>query len=129
MSQVQILNSDHCIWRARINHLCKSGLDSIDCKSSLILDCIYSGNYGLFPANYVDIIDNKELQVMWIEHITFIHSFLLNMSRKSYHFMFYLYTMVNIFMRVFNSSFCYISYTIYVNKGAFINNHHSSWTM
>ena len=26
--------SDHCIWRARINHLCKSGLDPIDCKSS-----------------------------------------------------------------------------------------------
>ena len=23
-----------------------------------------TGNYGLFPANYVDIIDNKELQVM-----------------------------------------------------------------
>ena len=34
MSQVQIPNSDHCIWRARINHLCKSGLDPIDCKSS-----------------------------------------------------------------------------------------------
>ena len=35
MSQVQIPNSDHCIWRAQINHLCKSGLDPIDCKSSL----------------------------------------------------------------------------------------------
>ena len=23
-----------------------------------------AGNYGLFPANYVEIIDNKELQVM-----------------------------------------------------------------
>ena len=23
------------------------------------------GNYGLFPANYVDIIDNSELQVQW----------------------------------------------------------------
>ena len=34
MSQVQIPNSDHYIWRARINHLCKSGLDPIDCKSS-----------------------------------------------------------------------------------------------
>ena len=33
MSQVQIPNSDHCIWRAQINHLCKSGLDPIDCKS------------------------------------------------------------------------------------------------
>ena len=34
MSQVQIPNSYHCICRARINHLCKSGLDPIDCKSS-----------------------------------------------------------------------------------------------
>ena len=34
MSQVQIPNSDHFIWRAWINHLCKSGLDPIDCKSS-----------------------------------------------------------------------------------------------
>ena len=37
MSQVQIPNLDHCIWRARINHLCKSGLDPIDCKSSFLL--------------------------------------------------------------------------------------------
>jgi len=22
------------------------------------------GNYGLFPANYVEIIDNQELQIM-----------------------------------------------------------------
>ena len=36
MSQVQIPNSDHCIWQAWINHLCKSGLDPIDCKSSCI---------------------------------------------------------------------------------------------
>ena len=34
MSQVQIPNLDHCIWRAWINQLCKSGLDPIDCKSS-----------------------------------------------------------------------------------------------
>ena len=37
MSQVQIPNSDHCIWRAWINHLCKSGLDPIDCESSWTL--------------------------------------------------------------------------------------------
>ena len=36
MSQVQIPNSDHCIWRAQINHLCKSGLEPINCKSSLL---------------------------------------------------------------------------------------------
>ena len=36
MSQVQISNLDHCIWRTWINHLCKSGLDPIDCKSSSI---------------------------------------------------------------------------------------------
>ena len=40
MSQVQIHNSDHCIWRARINHLCKSGLDPIDCKSSFFFSSI-----------------------------------------------------------------------------------------
>ena len=40
MSQVQIPNLDHCIWRARINHLCKSGLDPIDCKSSFEIFCI-----------------------------------------------------------------------------------------
>ena len=34
MSQVQISNSGHCIWWAWINHLCKSGPDPIDCKSS-----------------------------------------------------------------------------------------------
>ena len=44
MSQVQIPNLDHCIWRARINHLCKSGLDPIDCKSSFILSINYLVN-------------------------------------------------------------------------------------
>ena len=39
MSQVQIPNSDHCIWPAWINHLCKSGLDHIDCKSRFCLKC------------------------------------------------------------------------------------------
>ena len=38
MSQVQIPSLDHCIWRAQINHLCKSGLDPIDCKSNLFLN-------------------------------------------------------------------------------------------
>ena len=38
MSQVRIPKSDHCIWWAWINHLCKSGLDPINCKSSLSLD-------------------------------------------------------------------------------------------
>ena len=33
MAQVQIPNWDHCIWQALINHLCKSRLDPIDCKS------------------------------------------------------------------------------------------------
>ena len=33
-SHVPIPNWGHCIWRAFINQLCKSGLDPIDCKSS-----------------------------------------------------------------------------------------------
>ena len=36
MSQVQIFNWNHCIWRAWINPLCKSGLDPIDFKFSLV---------------------------------------------------------------------------------------------
>ena len=35
VSQVQIPYWGHCIWRAWINQRCKSGLDPIDCKSSL----------------------------------------------------------------------------------------------
>ena len=48
LSQVQFPNSDHCIWRARINHLCKSGLDHIDCKSSsrikIQMECDWLGS-------------------------------------------------------------------------------------
>ena len=34
---LMITNWDHCIWRTWINPPCKSGLDPIDCKSSLII--------------------------------------------------------------------------------------------
>ena len=50
MSQVQIPSSDHCIWWARINPLCKSGLD---CKSSLPLKAtiLYGGDQSNDDAN------------------------------------------------------------------------------
>ena len=45
VSQFQISNWDHCFWWAWIKPLCKSGLDSIDCKSSWFHSSIKINNH------------------------------------------------------------------------------------
>ena len=84
MPQVQIPNLDHCIWRARINHLCKSGLDPIDCKSSF--------SFFFWGFRYVFLITWMEWEIGeaspevwildWYQSVPWCSSHLLSPSRN-----------------------------------------------
>ena len=111
MSQVQIPNSDHCIWRARINHLCKSGLDPIDCKSSLRLSSAELLFRFLFAA---DRLKNTINLLIAINVITAYIELLKQFELSYTHYFFYTWTQTdaycysNVITISQNNCFCYV---------------------
>ena len=59
MTQVHIPHWDHYIWQTWINHLCKSGLDPINCKSSFTI------LFELAPMR-----ESSLLSLLWAQGVT-----------------------------------------------------------